>query len=144
MRPGIIVRGPSYQRQIGSPESSAISNGHTLTLSEARETADFDLIAPPRLYPGYCLDQIRKIDGRDALQMLYTNGIDSISLFEQSLDGQHGLDAEDFREFAVYRQTEQAGGTILAWRDDEVFYALIGNIEMSQLMDMAQSISATK
>jgi len=48
------------------------------------------------------------------------------------------------REYAVYRQKEQAGGIILTWRDDKLSYVLIGNTELSQLMDMAQSISATK
>jgi len=144
MSPGIIVRGPSSQREIGSPEAPVISNGHTMTLSEARKTADFELQAPPRLHPGYSLDQIRRIDGRDALQLLYTDGINSVSLFEQSLDDRRGLSRQDFREYAVYRQKEQAGGTILAWRDDELSYVLIGNTEMSQLMNMAQSISAGK
>ncbi len=144
MYPGIIVRGPSSRRQIGSPEAPVISNGHTLTLSEARETADFDLQAPPWLDPGYTLDKIRRIEGRDALQLLYTDGINSVSLFEQPLDGQRGLSRQDFREYAVYRNTEQAGGTILAWRDDVRSYVLIGNTEMSQLMNMAQSISAGK
>ncbi|MHC4519854.1 MAG: hypothetical protein ACYTAS_14795, partial [Planctomycetota bacterium] len=144
LSPGVIVRGPSSPRQIDSPAVSVISNGHTLTLSEAQDMADFGLRAPARLFPGYSLDQIRRIEGRDALQLLYTNGIDSISLFEQSLDGRRGLEAKDFREYAVYRQSKQAEGTILAWRDDEVSYVLIGNVEMSQLMDMAQSISASK
>ena len=144
MRPGIIVRGPSSQREIGSPEAPAISNGDTMTLSEARKTADFDLVTPARLYPGYSLDQIRRIKDRDALQLLYTDGINSVSLFEQSLDGQRGLSRQDFREYAVYRNKEQTGGTILAWRDDALSYVLIGNSEMSQLMNMAQSISAGK
>ena len=144
MRPGIIVRGPSSQQEIGSPEAPIISNGHTLTLSEARITTDFELQAPPRLYPGYSLDQIRRIKDRDAMQLLYTDGINSVSLFEQPLDGQRGLSRQDFREYAVYRNKGQAGGTILAWRDDALSYVLIGNIEMSQLMDMAQSISAGK
>jgi len=144
MRPGIIVRGPSSRRQISSPEAPVISNGHTLTLSEARKTTDFNLMAPPRLHPGYLLDQIRRIEGRDAMQLLYTDGINSVSLFEQSLDGQRGLSRQDFREYAVYRNKEQATGTILAWRDDVRSYVLIGNTEMSQLMSMAQSISAGK
>jgi len=144
MNPGIIVRGPSSERQIDSSTNPLISNGHTLTLSEAEQTTDFKLNAPARLYPGYSLDQIRRIDGRDALQLLYTNGIDSISLFEQPLDGQRGLDAKDFREYAVYRQAGQAGGTILAWRDNKLSYVLISNTEMSQLMDMAQSVSASR
>ncbi|MGB2864464.1 MAG: hypothetical protein WBC05_14145 [Sedimentisphaerales bacterium] len=144
MHPGIIVRGPSSPRQTGSPETSVISNGHSLTLSEARTTADFELQAPPWLDPGYTLDKIRRIEGRDALQLLYTDGINSVSLFEQSLDGQRGLSRQDFREYAIYRNTEQAGGTILAWRDDARSYVLIGNTELSQLMNMAQSISAGK
>ncbi len=144
MRPGIIVRGPSSPRQISSPEAPVISNGHTMTLSEARKAADFELQAPPRLHPGYSLDQIRRIEGRDAMQLLYTDGINSVSLFEQSLDGQRGLSRQDFREYAVYRDKEQAAGTILAWRDDVRSYVLIGNTEMSQLMNMAQSISAGK
>jgi len=144
MRPGIIVRGPSSRRQISSPEASVISNGHTMTLSEARKTADFDLVSPSWLHPYYTLDQIRRIEGRDAMQLLYTDGINSVSLFEQSLDGQRGLSRQDFREYAVYRNREQAGGTILAWRDDAHSYVLVGSMEMSQLMDMAQSISAGK
>jgi len=144
MRPGIIVRGPSYQGQISRSQTPAISNGHTLTLSEARDTIDFDLVSPSWLLPCYRLDQIRIIEGRDALQLLYTNGINSISLFEQSLDGQRGLSHHDFREYAVYNNAEQEGVTILAWRDNALSYVLIGNTELSQLMDVAQSIKATK
>jgi len=140
-RPGIIVRGPSSQREIRSPEAPIISNGHTLTLSEAKEAANFDLVAPPRLHPCYMLDQIRRIEGRDALQLLYTDGINSVSLFEQPLDGELGLSRQDFREYAIYRNKGQTEGTILAWRDDALSHVLIGNIEMSQLMDLAQSIS---
>ncbi len=144
MRPGIIVRGPSSQHQISLPESPAISNGHILTLSEAHQTADFDLVLPSWLQPCYRLDQIRKIEGRDALQLLYSNGIDSVSLFEQPLDGKRGLEPKDFREYAVYQNKGQVGGTILAWRDDALSYVLIGKTEISQLMDMAQSINNSK
>ena len=144
MSPGIIVRGPSSQREIGLPEAPVISNGHTLSLSEARETANFDLVAPTWFHPYYKLDQIRTIEDRDALQLLYTNGANSVSLFEQPLDGRRGLESKDFREYAVYRNEGQVGGIILAWRDDVLSYVLIGNTEMSQLMDMAQSISAGK
>jgi hypothetical protein len=142
VHPGIIVRGTPSQREISSPEIPVISNGHTLSLSEARKTAGFALQAPARLHPYYVLDQIRGIDGRDALQLLYTDGINWVSLFEQSLDTQRGLSRQDFREYAVYRNTEQNGGTILAWKDNALSYVLVGNTEMAQLMDMAQSISA--
>jgi hypothetical protein len=144
MRPGIIVRGPSSQRQISPSEAPVIFNSHTMTLTEAQKTADFDLVLPSWLHPGYKLGQIRRIEGHDALQLLYTDGINSVSLFEQPLDGQRGLSRRDFREYAVYQNKEQVGGTILAWKDDVLSYVLIGNTEMSQLIDMAYSISAGK
>ena len=144
MRPGIIVRGPSSERQVIPPETPAISNGHTLTLSEARKKANFELVSPPWLHPGYMLDSIRIIEGRDALHLLYTDGINTMSLFEQPLDGQRGLGPQDFREYAVYCKKGQTGGTILAWRDDVLSYVLIGNLELPRLMDMAQSISVTE
>ena len=144
MHPGIIVRGAPSPRQTSSPEAPVISNGHKLTLSEARKTADFNLVSPSWLHPYYTLDQIRRIEGRDAMQLLYTDGVNSVSLFEQSLDGQRGLSRQDLREYAVYRNREQAGGTILAWRDEALSYVLIGNTEMSQLMNMAQSFSAAR
>jgi hypothetical protein len=144
MRPGIIVRGPSSQGQISTPQAPVISNGHTLSLSEAKETANFDLVAPSWLHPYFGLDQIRTIEDRDALHLLYTNGTHTISLFEQPLDGRRGLKSTDFREYAVYRTEGQVGGAILAWRDDALSYVLIGNIDMSQLMNVAQSISDRK
>ncbi|MHC4538621.1 MAG: hypothetical protein ACYS74_02415 [Planctomycetota bacterium] len=142
MYPGIIVRGPLSQREISSPENPAISNGHTLKLSKARETFEFTLVSPSWLDPGYRLDQIRRIEGRDALHLLYTDGIETLSLFEQPLDGQRGLEAKDFREYALYRNKGQVGGTILAWRDNALSYVLIGNDDMTQLMKVAQSINA--
>ncbi len=143
-RPGIIVRSPSAVRQTSHPAAPAITNGHTLTLADARKAANFNLVSPPRLHPGYMLDQIRRIDGCDALHLLYTNGISTVSLFEQPLDGGRGLVPADFREYAVYCNKGLAGGTILAWIDNAVSYVLVGNAEMSQLMDMAQSINTAK
>jgi hypothetical protein len=150
-KPGIIFRGPSSRRETISREAPTISKGNIFTLSQARNAVNFDLVAPPRLHPGYILDSIRKIDGRDSLHLLYTNGIDTVSLFEQPLDGKRKLVAQDFREYAVYRSVEptadwskgQGGGTILAWSDDAVSFVLIGKADMSQLMDMAQAISTT-
>lgn len=142
-RPGIILRGPTSQQKITSPEAPAISNGRHLTLSQARKAVNFYPVVPPRLHPGYILDKIRKIDNRNSLHLLYTNGINALSLFEQPLEGERGLGAQDFREFAVYQSMGQAGGTILAWSDGALFYVLIGNTEMPKLMELAQSISAT-
>jgi hypothetical protein len=140
-RPGIIMRRPGSPRKITSPDAPAIKNGQILTLPQAQQSVTFDLVPPPRLHPGYILDKIRKIEGRNSLQLIYTNGINTVSLFEQPLEGEQRLAARDFREFAVYQSDGQSSGTILAWSDKVISYVLIGNEEMSRLMDMAQSIS---
>ena len=143
-KPGIIFRGAQSQRENVSHDIPAISKGDVLTLAEVRDAVDFDIVAPQRLHPGYILDSIRKIEGRDSLHLLYTNGIDTVSLFEQPLNGGRKLVAQDFREYAIYRSKGQSGGTILAWSDDDVSFVLIGKVDMAQLMDMAQSIGSTK
>ncbi len=151
IRPGVILRGPSeYQREIPKPDSPSISKGEILDLPQARKAVDFVPVAPIRLHPGYILDSIRKIEDYNSLHLIYTNGINTLSLFEQSLDGKKGLAAQDFREYAVYRSIEtdelpMSGSdkaTILAWRNGSVSFVLIGNEGMTRLMDFAQAISA--
>ena len=150
-RPGIIFRRPSSQREISPAKAPAISKGKILTLPQARNAIDFDPVMLPRLHPGYILDSLRKIDDYHSLHMLYTNGIDTISLFEQSSNGEQGLAAQDFREYAVYRSVAPATilngkvrATILAWSNGAVSFVLIGKTDMAQLMDIAQYISSAK
>ncbi len=151
IRPGVILRGPSkYQREIPKSDSPSISKGEILDLPQARKALDFEPVAPVRLHPGYIIDSIRKIADYDSLHLIYTNGINTLSLFEQSLDGQTGLAARDFREYAVYRNIEADAlsmtttdkATILAWRNGSVSFVLIGNEDMTRLMEIAQAISA--
>jgi hypothetical protein len=150
-RPGIIVRGPESQREISPQKTPIISKGKILTLAQAKGAVDFNPVAPPRLHPGYILDSIKKIDDYNSLHLIYTNGIDTLSLFEQSLNGERGLGAKDFREYAVYHSIEPAAGiegkstaTILAWKNGSVSFVLVAKMNMSQLTDIAQFISAAK
>jgi hypothetical protein len=142
-RPGVIMRGPQLPQKKIELEEPVISNGHVLTHKQARKALNNKLVAPARIHPGYILDKVRKIEGRNSLQLLYTDGINTISLFEQPVEGEQRLAAQDFREYAVYQDKGQSGGTILAWSDNTISYVLIGNAEMSRLMDMAQFIRAT-
>jgi hypothetical protein len=149
-RPGVILKGPSKaKKEIPMPEIPSISKGEILDLPQARKAVDFEPVAPVRLHPGYILDSIRKIEDYNSLHLVYTNGINTLSLFEQSLDGKKGLAAHDFREYAVYRsnqttqdkRTESDKATILAWRNGSVSFILIGNEEITQLMEIAQAVS---
>ena len=149
-RPGVILKGPSKaQKEIPMPEVPSISKGEILDLPQARKAVDFEPVAPVRLHPGYILDSIRKIEDYNSLHLVYTNGINTLSLFEQSLDGQAGLAAQDFREYAVFRsnqttqdkRAESDKAIILAWRNGSVSFVLIGNEDITQLMEIAQAVS---
>jgi hypothetical protein len=145
-RPGVILRGSTSLRDSGpADKGSGISSTKTLTLPQARKAVSFDLVAPSRIHPGYILDTITKVAGRENLHLLYTNGIDTFSVFEQPLGGNQGLAAKDFREYAVYKSSvpaevsgNQAGMTILAWKNTHVSFVLIGRADMSRLMEIAQ------
>jgi len=148
-RPGVILRGPSSSRDAAAaaPDSD-ISKAKALTLPQARKAMSFDPVAPSRIHPGYILDTITMVAGRESLHLLYTNGIDTFSVFEQPLDGDQGLATRDLREYAVYRSSPpaesaggQAGTTILAWKNSHVSFVLIGRADMSRLMEIAQAFT---
>jgi hypothetical protein len=150
-RPGLILRGPISQREISLSKAPIISKGRILTIPQAQNAVDFDPVVPMQLPPGYILDSIRKIDDYNSLHVLYTRGRDTISLFEQPVSGKGGLTAQDFREYAVYSKVEPDAGyegqgrwTILAWSRGTLSFVLIGKEDMSQLMDIVQSVSSTK
>ena len=149
-RPGVILRGPSSSRnaEAVAPDSGGVSGAKALTLPQARQAVSFGPVAPSRIHPGYILDTITKVAGRDNLHLLYTNGIDTFSVFEQPLSGNQGLAAEDFRKYAVYKSAtpaegsgNQAGMTILAWKNTHVSFVLIGRADMPRLMEIAQAFT---
>jgi hypothetical protein len=132
-------------------KAPTISKGRILTIPQAQNAVDFDPEVPTQLPSGYILDSIRKIDDYNSLHVLYTKGKDTISLFEQPVSGKGGLTAQDFREYAVYSKVEPDAGsegqgrwTILAWSSGTLSFVLIGKEDMSQLMDIVQSVSSTK
>ncbi len=149
-RPGVILRGPDSIRdaETAAPDSD-LAGAKALTRSQALAAVDFAAVAPSRVHPGYILDGITKVAGRNSLHLLYTNGIDTFSVFEQLLDGEQGLAAKDFREYAIYKSStpaegpgNQAGTTILAWKNTHVSFVLIGRADMSRLMEIAQVFTA--
>ena len=148
-RPGVILRGPDSIRdaETAAPDSD-LAGAKALTRSQALAAVGFDAVAPSRIHPGYILDGITKVAGRNSLHLLYTNGIDTFSVFEQLLGGEQGLAAKDFREYAVYKSStlaegpgNQAGTTILAWKNTHVSFVLIGRADMSRLMEIAQAFT---
>ncbi len=149
-RPGMIFKGPIVRREIHLPKAPAITKGHVLELAQIQNAVDFNPVMPARLPHDYILDSVRKIDDYHCLHLLYTKGMESMSLFEQPSNGKEGLVAQDFREYAVYSRVEpdaeseeQSNGTILSWSNGTLSFVLIGGTDMSRLMDIVQSLSIT-
>ncbi|UCC39658.1 MAG: hypothetical protein JSV96_18080 [Candidatus Aminicenantes bacterium] len=148
-KPGIIIRGPLSYKGIRLQKTPAISKGRVLSPPQVQDVVDFVPVTPSQLPHGYILETVRKIDDYHSLHMVYSNGIDSISLFEQPSHGKGGLAAQDFREYAVYYSLESEVDpkghgrmTILAWKNRTLSFVLIGKKDMSQLMDIVQSIKS--
>jgi hypothetical protein len=148
-RPSVILRGPEAVRNAGAvAPAQDLAAAKALTLPEARAAVSFAPVAPSRIHPGYILDSITKVTGRESLHLLYTNGIENFSVFEQPLGGDRGLAAKDFREYAVYKSAAPveglggpAGMTILAWKNTHISFVLIGRVDMSRMMEIAQVFS---
>jgi len=148
-RPAVILRGPDAVRDAAADgPAPGLAGAKALTLPEARAAVSFDPVAPARVHPGYILDAVTKVAGRESLHLLYTNGIDTFSVFEQPLGGDRGLAAEELRKYAVYKSSTAAedlrnrgGMTILAWKNTSVSYVLIGRVDMSRMMEIAQQFS---
>ena len=146
--PGLILRGPQSSLETDISKVPSISKGRTLSLAQARRAVDFELIAPPQLHTRFELLSIRKIEDFNCLQLLYSDGLGTLSLFQQSSDSEEALIVKDFREYAIFRSAElgdrtegQSKSTILAWNSGNVFFVLIGQNDMAELMTIAQSVS---
>ncbi len=73
--------------------------------------------------------------------------MDTISLFQQPLRIKEGLAAQDFRDYVVFHSVESAvvptgqnKEAILAWRNDNLSFVLIGKKNISQLMGIVQAL----
>ncbi len=148
-RPGIIFKGPIVRNKIKLAKAPAITKGQLLDLAQIKNAVDFDPVMPPQLPHDYILESIRKIEDYHCLHLLYTKGMETISLFEQPSNSQKGLVAQDFREYALYsrletgaKSDEQSKATILSWSNSTLSFVLIGAKDVSQLMDIVHAINS--
>lgn len=133
-------RRPSYLPQKESSPMKDISNGHNLSLQKAQEAVSFKIIAPQFLHPGYFLENIRKVEKRECLQFIYSNGINTLSLFQQPLISEERLQFGDFSEYIMYSKKGEANLNIIGWNSREVSFSLIGAESFPELMDIVNRI----
>ncbi len=142
---GVFLRAPrhsSYPVRKEPSRANDIAKGQELSLKEAQETVSFKIVAPQILHPAYFLESVRKVKGREAIQLIYTNGINTLSLFEQALGSAEKLHSSDLREYVMYSKGSGKSANIIGWNSAEISFALIGEKELSHLMDMIRAIQA--
>jgi hypothetical protein len=140
---GIFLRAPRrsvYPARKEPSQAVDISNGHSLSLREALESVSFGVIAPQILHPGYFLENIRKIEGKECLQLIYTNGISTLSLFEQAFRSEEKFHSSDFREYVMYSKGNGEPVNIIGWNSAEVSFTLIGEQDLPHLMGIIRAI----
>ncbi len=140
---GVFLRAP---RRSGYPihkePSTDIANDRKLSLKEVREAVSFKIIAPQILHPAYFLESIRKVKGRECLQLIYTNGISTLSLFEQALGSEERFHSGDFREYIMYSKEGGEPVNIIGWNSAEVSFTLLGEEDLSHLMSIIRAVQA--
>jgi len=140
---GIFLRAPRrsvYPARREPSQADDLSNGHSLNLKEARESISFNVVAPHILHPGYFLENIRRIEGKECLQLIYTNGISTLSLFEQAFRSEEKFHSSDFREYVMYSKGNGEPVNIIGWNSAEVSFTLIGEQDLSHLMGIIRAI----
>ena len=136
-------------------QSEDVSNGDTISLEEAQRLVSFGIIAPPLIDTDYTLTGVRKIKDnvlffrkavlakkykRECVQVLYSNGRDVFSLFQQPVGAREGLDRWDFREYIVGLGKNGERTAVLGWYTGEFVFNLVGEVDTARMMGIADEI----
>jgi len=148
IQPGMVIKGPKTKKHIALKKAPEITKGRSITKTEINLNVDFSPFVPEKLPNEYILTSIQAIEDYNALHLLFTRGLDTISLFQQSTRSPEGLSAQDFRDYALYCSQEpetdvniKGKGTILAWSNSNISFVLIGDADLSELMAIVTSIN---
>jgi hypothetical protein len=115
-------------------------NSETLTIEEAKKSVSFDIIAPSVIGEEYRLTMVRKAKDKECVQLVYSNGLGVISLFEQPLEAKEKLGRKDFREYILRLAKNEGPMAVLGWGTEQLAFNLTGEMPLSELMKIAEEI----
>ena len=139
---GLILKSENgwQKKDIEKGTHEDIVNGETLTLEEAGKSVSFDIIAPAVIKGEYRLEMVRKAKDKECVQLVYSNGLSVISLFEQSLKAAEKFDRGDFREYILRLAKNEERMAVLGWVTEQLFFNITGEMALSELMEIAEEI----
>jgi hypothetical protein len=140
-RSGLILKSRSgWKGETEGESHKEFLSGEALTLEEARRSVSFDIVAPSIIGGEYRLRMIRKARDKECVQLVYSNGLSVISLFEQPLGAREKLGRRDFREYILRLAKNKGRMAVLGWVTEHLSFNLIGEMALSELMRMAEEI----
>ncbi|MFC1712849.1 metallophosphoesterase family protein [Candidatus Poribacteria bacterium] len=137
---GVIMRRPSGWQESPEQKPEAVADVDTISLQEAEEIVSFGIVAPSLIASEYTHTGTRKVKGRECIQLLYSNGTDTLSLFQQSRKAQDRLSRWDFREYVVGLAKDGEDSSVLGWYTDEIIFNLVGKADLQRMTEIADEI----
>jgi hypothetical protein len=123
------------------PSTGGERGGRGLSsLSEAQKSMPFPIVAPEVLRGSYKLELALNIKDRECVQLIYSDGVHTLSLFEQPIWTKNGIGRKDFQEYILHKAKEGSKNAILGWLTKEIAFNLVGEAEFSELIRLAEEI----
>jgi outer membrane lipoprotein-sorting protein len=141
--PNALFAVPSGYARVNGPSHSAPSND----VQAAVRTAGFDAVGPKYLPEGFypIAGDVSDIKGVRTLHLLYSDGLRTVSLFENARGA-----AVDLSQYAIHKA--QVGSvaaqyvldgptTLLAWQQSGLHLALVGELSRDEMTRIGASVS---
>jgi negative regulator of sigma E activity len=115
-------------------------------IQKAIEDAHFKPITPKRLPQGFALTSgdATDVDGVRTLHLAYSDGLRTISLFENATGA--AADFGSLRPRTIHfeghdaQYVEDGPTTLLTWKEKGLYFALVGDLLRNELVEIAQSV----
>jgi hypothetical protein len=129
---------------------SSVSEANIINVEEAQKLMPFKIVAPKVLAGTpllggvgggyYQLAFILKIKEKECVQLVYSNGAQTISLFEQPLWTKNGIGRQDFQQYILYKTQTDSQNSVLGWHTKEIAFNLVSEAKFLDLMAIAEEV----
>jgi len=139
---GVFLRGQEGRRNSFQDKNAkpAITEGKIITFSEAEKLMPFSVAAPETLGSNYKFEFVVKINGKECVQIVYSDGARTLSLFQQHVWAENGIRRRDFQEYILHKAKGGSQNAVLGWITKETAFNLVGEVGFSELMQLAEEI----
>lgn len=140
--PQAVFALPSGFKQVNGIQHNAPSND----IASLVKSAGFNAKSPRYLPDGFLpvTGDVSVVNGVRTLHLLYSDGIRTVSLFQNARGAAVDMSHYTPRDIAVQnhqgRYVEQGPITLLAWQESGLHFALVGELSRTELVKIAASV----